>query len=104
MGGGQKRLRTCEMGGSSSAIALSKDGEPEYATRTHIGDFPLVLPVVNISSIGAGGGSVVWVDSQGVLKVGPQSAGADPGPVCYGRGGTEQIGRASCRESVCQYG
>lgn len=86
---GQKRLITFDMGGTSSDIALSKNGEPEYATRTHIGDFPLVLPVVNVSSIGAGGGSVVWVDDQGVLKVGPQSAGADPGPVCYGRGGTE---------------
>jgi len=85
----RKRLITFDMGGTSSDIALSKAGEPEYATRTHIGDFPLVLPVVNVASIGAGGGSIVWVDSQGVLKVGPRSAGADPGPVCYSRGGTE---------------
>jgi N-methylhydantoinase A len=85
----RKRLITFDMGGTSSDIALSKAGEPEYATRTHIGDFPLVLPVVNVVSIGAGGGSIVWVDRQGVLKVGPHSAGADPGPVCYRRGGTE---------------
>ena len=56
---------------------------------TNVGDFPLILPVVNVSAIGAGGGSIVWVDPQGVLKVGPQSAGADPGPVCYGMGGSE---------------
>lgn len=85
----RKRLITFDMGGTSSDIALSKAGEPEYATRTQIGDFPLVLPVVNVVSIGAGGGSIVWVDRQGVLKVGPHSAGADPGPVCYRRGGTE---------------
>jgi N-methylhydantoinase A len=84
---GRKRLITFDMGGTSSDIALSKEGDPEYATRTQIGDFPLVLPVVNVSSIGAGGGSMVWVDAHGVLKVGPNSAGADPGPICYGRGG-----------------
>ncbi len=84
---GRKRLITFDMGGTSSDIALSKEGNPEYATRTQIGDFPLVLPVVNVSSIGAGGGSMVWVDAHGVLKVGPHSAGADPGPICYGRGG-----------------
>jgi N-methylhydantoinase A len=54
-----------------------------------IGDFPLMLPVVSVTAIGAGGGSVLWVDPQGVLKVGPTSAGADPGPVCYGIGGTQ---------------
>ena len=53
-----------------------------------MGDYPLVVPVVNVRAIGAGGGSVLWVDPQGVLKVGPESAGADPGPACYGRGGT----------------
>lgn len=82
------RIITFDMGGTSSDIAVSEGGEPEYTTRTMIGDFPLVLPVVNVSSIGAGGGSLVWVDPQGVLKVGPDSAGADPGPICYRRGGT----------------
>ncbi len=81
------RIITFDMGGTSSDIAVSEGGEPEYTTRTMIGDFPLVLPVVNVSSIGAGGGSLVWVDPHGVLKVGPDSAGADPGPVCYRRGG-----------------
>src|SRR5262249_21768392 len=52
-------------------------------------DFPVVMPVVGVSSIGAGGGSIAWLDPVGVLKVGPRSAGADPGPACYGRGGRE---------------
>ncbi|MCG8548214.1 MAG: hydantoinase/oxoprolinase family protein [Alphaproteobacteria bacterium] len=78
-----------DMGGTSSDIALSLGGEPSYTNRTHVGDFPLMMPVVGISAIGAGGGSIVWTDAQGVLKVGPQSAGADPGPVCYGHGGAE---------------
>ncbi|MBL8672706.1 MAG: hydantoinase/oxoprolinase family protein, partial [Alphaproteobacteria bacterium] len=58
----RQEIITFDMGGTSSDIAVSKGGEPEYTTRTMIGDFPLVLPVVNVSSIGAGGGSIVWVD------------------------------------------
>lgn len=85
---GLDRIITFDMGGTSSDIAVTRNGDPEYTTRTHVGDFPLVLPVVNVSAIGAGGGSIIWVDEHGVLKVGPGSAGADPGPVCYGRGGT----------------
>lgn len=77
-----------DMGGTSSDIAVSTDGEPAFATRTEIGGLPLMLPVVAVSAIGAGGGSILRVDAQGVLKVGPESAGADPGPVAYGRGGT----------------
>ncbi|PWL19481.1 hypothetical protein DKP76_02745 [Falsochrobactrum shanghaiense] len=84
---GVDRIITFDMGGTSSDIAVTRNGDPEYTTRTHIGDFPLVLPVVNVSAIGAGGGSIIWVDEHGLLKVGPGSAGADPGPVCYGRGG-----------------
>jgi N-methylhydantoinase A len=86
---GHGRLITVDMGGTSADVAVTLGAEPEYTTLTHVGDFPLVLPVVNVSAIGAGGGSVVWVDPQGVLKVGPRSAGADPGPACYGRGGRE---------------
>lgn len=81
------RIITFDMGGTSSDIAIASSGTPELATRTDIGGLPLVLPVVDVSAIGAGGGSVVWVDDHGVLKVGPQSAGAYPGPVCYGNGG-----------------
>jgi N-methylhydantoinase A len=86
---GFKRLITVDMGGTSADMAVSQGGDPEYTTQTHVGDFPLIVPVVNVSAIGAGGGSIIWVDPQGVLKVGPHSAGAAPGPVCYGRGGKE---------------
>lgn len=77
-----------DMGGTSSDIAISMGGEPGYTNHTHVGDLPLMMPVVAVSAIGAGGGSIVWTDAQGVLKVGPDSAGADPGPISYGRGGT----------------
>jgi len=80
---------TFDMGGTSSDMAVATGRAAELATRTDIGGLPLVLPVVDVNAIGAGGGSVIWADAQGVLKVGPQSAGADPGPVSYGRGGTE---------------
>ena len=83
----RKELVTIDMGGTSCDMAVIQAGEPEYTTLTHVGDFPLIAPVVSVSAIGAAGGSIVWVDSQGVLKVGPESAGADPGPACYGRGG-----------------
>ena len=78
---------TFDMGGTSADIAICQRGEPEFTASTFVGDFPLMMPVVNVGAIGAGGGSLLWVDAQGLLKVGPLSAGADPGPVCYGRGG-----------------
>ncbi len=85
---GRTGIITVDLGGTSCDLALNQGEEPEYATSTRVGDYPLVVPVVNVRAIGAGGGSVLWVDPQGVLKVGPESAGADPGPACYGRGGT----------------
>ena len=84
---GFPRILTFDMGGTSSDTAVVSNAEPEYTNRTELGDFPLFLPVVNVTSIGAGGGSMVWVDDQGVPKVGPDSAGSDPGPAAYGRGG-----------------
>jgi len=78
-----------DMGGTSSDIAIILDGQPELASETRIEDHPLILPVIAVSAIGAGGGSLGWVDPQGLLKVGPGSAGATPGPACYGRGGTD---------------
>ncbi len=60
-----------------------------YSTESQVGDFPLMIPAVDVTSIGAGGGSIAWADSSRVLKVGPQSAGAEPGPACYGKGGDE---------------
>jgi N-methylhydantoinase A len=86
---GYRNLITFDMGGTSADIALVRDGQPVSSTEETVGDFPIVMPVVGVSSIGAGGGSIAWLDPVGVLKVGPQSAGADPGPACYGRGGTE---------------
>lgn len=86
---GVRAIITFDMGGTSSDIAVAQDGSAALATKTDIGGLPLVLPVVDVSAIGAGGGSIVWVDDHGVLKVGPRSAGAMPGPISYGRGGTE---------------
>lgn len=78
-----------DMGGTSTDISLSTNGEPRLAYEGYLGSFPIRMPRVDVSSIGAGGGSIAWVDGAGLLRVGPQSAGADPGPVGYGRGGTE---------------
>jgi N-methylhydantoinase A len=86
---GRTQLITFDMGGTSADIAVCQTGAPEFTTSTFVGDFPLIMPVVNVGAIGAGGGSIVWVDAQGLLKIGPLSAGADPGPVCYSRGGKE---------------
>lgn len=83
---GFSRVVTLDMGGTSADVAVV-DGEPSYSTENQVGDFPVIMPAVDVTSIGAGGGSIAWIDSAGVLKVGPQSAAADPGPACYGRGG-----------------
>ena len=79
---------TLDIGGTSADLALIIDGEPQFGTGEVIGDFPLFVPSVSVTSIGSGGGSIAWVDEFGVLKVGPESAGSTPGPACYGRGGT----------------
>jgi N-methylhydantoinase A len=82
------RLMTLDMGGTSADVALCDGGVPRTAEHT-IAGMPLRLPSVDLHTVGAGGGSIARVDAGGSLRVGPQSAGADPGPVCYGRGGTE---------------
>lgn len=87
-GEGLPYLLTFDMGGTSTDVATVTDGELEFARTSMVGDYPLMLPVVNVSAVGAGGGSLAWLDGQGILKVGPDSAGADPGPISYGRGGT----------------
>lgn len=87
-GAGLPYLLTFDMGGTSTDVATVTDGELEFARTSMVGDYPLMLPVVNVSAVGAGGGSLAWLDGQGILKVGPDSAGADPGPISYGRGGT----------------
>lgn len=83
---GQERLMTFDMGGTSTDVALV-DAEPRLTTDGRIGRFPVAVPMVDMHTIGAGGGSIAWLDDGGMLQVGPQSAGADPGPACYGRGG-----------------
>ena len=85
---GEKRLVTLDMGGTSVDVSVI-DGEISYATENTIGDYPVIMPAVDVSAIGAGGGSIAWTDAEGVLKVGPRSAGAVPGPACYGRGGRD---------------
>ncbi|MBI2374270.1 MAG: hydantoinase/oxoprolinase family protein [Deltaproteobacteria bacterium] len=79
---------TVDMGGTSFDAALLRRGEPLFATEGEIERLRLALPMLDIATIGAGGGSIAWIDSGGLLRMGPQSAGADPGPACYGRGGT----------------
>jgi N-methylhydantoinase A len=86
---GLRDVITFDMGGTSADVALVTGGAVELSREARVGDFPLFLPVVGVASIGAGGGSIAWLDGSGVLKVGPRSAGADPGPACYGLGGAE---------------
>ncbi len=78
---------TLDIGGTSADVALVIAGQPQYGTGEMIGEFPLHVPSVSVTSIGDGGGSIAWVDGFGMLKVGPESAGSSPGPACYGRGG-----------------
>jgi N-methylhydantoinase A len=82
-------LITMDMGGTSCDVSLVQGGEPLVTTDTEVGEYPVGVPTVDIHTVGSGGGSIAWRDAGGALRVGPKSAGADPGPVCYGRGGTE---------------
>jgi len=75
-----------DMGGTSFDVSLIVSGKPEVSTEASLDGFPLLMPIVNIHTIGAGGGSIAYSEAGG-LRVGPESAGADPGPACYGRGG-----------------
>lgn len=76
-----------DMGGTSNDVAVVQDGRPLIAAEGRIGPFPVRTPMVDVNTIGAGGGSIAWLDAAGGLRVGPVSAGAEPGPACYGRGG-----------------
>ncbi|WP_409348457.1 hydantoinase/oxoprolinase family protein [Natronorarus salvus] len=86
---GDSDVITMDMGGTSCDISLVQNGEPIISTELEVGDYPVRVPMISIHTIGAGGGSIAWVDAGNALRVGPRSAGADPGPVCYGRGGEE---------------
>ena len=85
---GIDRIITFDMGGTSTDVALC-DGGATLGEMTAIGDLPLLVPMLDIHTVGAGGGSIAFEDEGGALRVGPRSAGADPGPVCYGRGGRQ---------------
>ena len=85
---GAPSVLSLDVGGTSADVAIIVDGKPRFGVGELVGDFPIHIPTVSVTSIGAGGGSIAHVDAQGVLKVGPESAGSMPGPACYGKGGT----------------
>ena len=80
---------TLDAGGTSTDVSVVRSGEPAMTTEGAVGRFPVKVPMVDVVTVGTGGGSIAWVAPDGGLKVGPRSAGADPGPLCYRRGGTE---------------
>ncbi len=86
---GFDRVLALDGGGTSTDVSVVTGGEPRLTTEGVVGRFPVKVPMIDIVTVGTGGGSVAWVSREGGLKVGPRSAGADPGPLCYGRGGTE---------------
>ncbi len=85
---GLRKVLTCDGGGTSTDVAVVVDGEPELTTEGRVGGYVSMIPMVDVVTVGSGGGSIAWVSPEGTLKVGPGSAGADPGPLCYGKGGT----------------
>ena len=86
---GFPHVLTTDVGGTSFDVGLVVDGQPEYAREPLFDKYHVSFPMIDVVSIGSGGGSIAWIDGSGFLKVGPHSAGAEPGPACYGRGGTE---------------
>ena len=86
---GVRDFVSLDMGGTSNDVAVVRGGEPLIASEGFIGTYPVRTPMVDVNTIGAGGGSIAWIDGAGGLRVGPVSAGADPGPACYGRGGDQ---------------
>lgn len=80
---------TVDAGGTSTDICVVEGGNPHVTTEGKVGRFPVKVPMIDISTIGTGGGSIAWIDGSGSLRVGPKSAGASPGPMCYGNGGDE---------------
>ena len=85
---GRREAILGDMGGTTFDVSLIRDGRPELRTQALLHSYAVRTPSIDIDSIGAGGGSISWVDAGGGVRIGPQSAGADPGPACYGRGGT----------------
>ena len=85
---GSNNLFSVDMGGTSYDVCLIRNGEIPTTDYNWVGDERVAMKMVDVPAVGAGGGSIAWIDSLGLLRVGPQSAGADPGPACYGKGGT----------------
>ncbi|HET6209264.1 MAG TPA: hydantoinase/oxoprolinase family protein [Jatrophihabitans sp.] len=86
---GYDRVLTCDGGGTSTDVAVVLDGQPALTTEGTVGQYPSKIPMIDVVTVGAGGGSIAWLSPEGALKVGPKSAGADPGPLCYGLGGAD---------------
>ncbi len=86
---GYDKVLTSDGGGTSTDVSVVIDGEPTLTTEGRVGAFPSKIPMIDVVTVGAGGGSIARLSPEGTLKVGPRSAGADPGPLCYARGGTE---------------
>jgi N-methylhydantoinase A len=86
---GVRDFVSLDMGGTSNDVAVVREGTPLLAAEGTIGPYPVRTPMVDVNTIGAGGGSIAWIDAAGGLRVGPRSAGAEPGPACYARGGDE---------------
>lgn len=87
---GMKDVVTIDVGGTSADVGIIVDGQLNHTTEYEIEwGIPAAIPIIDLKTIGAGGGSIAWVNAGGFLQVGPQSAGAEPGPICYGQGGTE---------------
>ncbi|QFG67784.1 hydantoinase/oxoprolinase family protein [Ornithinimicrobium pratense] len=86
---GFDRVLTCDGGGTSTDVCVALNGEPTLTTEGTVGAYPSKIPMIDVVTVGAGGGSIAWISPEGSLKVGPHSAGADPGPLCYGNGGAD---------------
>jgi N-methylhydantoinase A len=86
---GFDKVLTCDGGGTSTDVSVVLDGEPTLTTEGMVGAYPSKIPMIDVVTVGAGGGSIAWISPEGTLKVGPRSAGADPGPICYGKGGVD---------------
>lgn len=97
---GVARAMSLDIGGTSADVAIIENGAPGFGTGERVGDFPVYIPTVAVTSVGGGGGAIAAVDALGRLSVGPESAGSVPGPACYGRGGA----RATITDAMCVLG
>jgi N-methylhydantoinase A len=86
---GFTHVLTCDGGGTSTDVSVVMNGEPTLTTEGTVGAYPSKIPMIDVVTVGAGGGSIAWISPEGALKVGPKSAGADPGPLCYAKGGAD---------------